>query len=153
MDENRPLDVFLQPSRRLLLISVLFVLLCAILFWAVPLANRFKLLLLLVMLVTIVMELRTKVFLTSSNSIIRIGCEGGIMDANGHVSDLQWWFQRRCGERVNGPLYSGSRVWAEWVALDFARYPWQLGYTVVVARDSVENADDFQRLKRLLRSR
>ena len=153
MDENRPLDIFLQPSRRLLLISTLFVTLCAILLWTIPLVFWHKLLLSAVMLVGIVMELRSKVFLASSKSIIRIGCDVGVMDSSGHVSDVQWWFQRRSGERVNGQLYSGSRVWAEWVALDFARWPWLFGQTVVITRDSVEDPKDFQRLKRLLRSR
>ena len=153
MDENRPLDIFLQPSRRLLLISALFVVLCGVLLWTIPLLYWHKLLLLSVMLVGILIELRSKVFLTSSNSIIRIGCDGGVVDAKGCVSETRWWYQRRRGKRTDVELYSGSRVWAEWVALDFGRWPWQLGQSVVVARDSVENPEDFQRLKRMLRSR
>jgi hypothetical protein len=153
MDENRPLDIFLQPSRRLLLISVLFVMLCGVLLWAIPLQYLHKLLLFAVMLVGILIELRSKVFLTSSSSIIRIGCDGGLVDASGNVSETHWWYQRRLGEKVDVELYSGSRVWAEWVALDFGRWPWQFGQAVVIARDSVEDPKDFQRLKRMLRSR
>lgn len=153
MDENRPLDIFLQPSRLLLLISVLFVMLCGVLLWTIPLLYFHKLLLFTVMLVGTLMELRSKVFLTSPSSIIRIGCDGGLVDANGNVSEPSWWYQRRLGEKTDAKLYSGSRVWAEWVALDFGRWPWQFGQTVIIARDSVEDPKDFQRLKRMLRSR
>jgi hypothetical protein len=153
MDENRPLDIFIQPSRRLLLISVLFVMLCGVLLWAIPLLYLHKLLLFVVMLVGILIELRSKVFLTSPSSIIRIGCDGGLVDGSGNVSEARWWYQRRLGEKVDVELYPGSRVWAEWVALDFGRWPWQLGQAVVIARDSVEDPKDFQRLKRMLRSR
>lgn len=152
MDENRPLDIFLQPSRRLLLISLLFVILSGILLWTIPLVYWHKILLGLVMLVGLLIELRSKVFLASSRSIIRLGCDGGFLMADGHLSDVKWWFQRRSGEKTHVVLCSGSRVWAEWVALNFARWPWQLGKTVVIARDSVENPHDFQRLKRILRS-
>jgi len=153
MDENRPLDIFLQPSRRLIIISILFVILCASLLWAIPLSYLHKLLLFMIMLVGSLMELRSKVFLTSPSSIIRIGCDGGLVSADGSVSEARWWYQRRLGEKVYAELYSGSRVWVEWVALDFGRWPWQLGQAVVIARDSVEDVKDFQRLKRMLRSR
>ena len=153
MDENRPLDIFLQPSRRLIIVSILFVILCASLLWAIPLNYLHKLLLFMIMLVGSLMELRSKVFLTSPSSIIRIGCDGGLVAADGRVSEARWWYQRRLGEKVYAELYSGSRVWAEWVALDFGRWPWQLGQAVVIARDSVEDVKDFQRLKRMLRSR
>ena len=98
-------------------------------------------------------RLRSKVFLTSPSSIIRIGCDGGLVSADGSVSEARWWYQRRLGEKVYAELYSGSRVWVEWVALDFGRWPWQFGQAVVIARDSVEDVKDFQRLKRMLRSR
>lgn len=153
MDENRPLDIFLQPSRRLLLISLLFIFLCGLLLWTIPLIYLHKLLLFVIMLVGLLMELRSKVFLTSPNSIIRIGCDGGLVMTDGRVSEARWWYQRRLGDKVYTELYSGSRVWVEWVALDFGRWPWQLGQAVVIARDSVEDPKDFQRLKRLLRSR
>jgi hypothetical protein len=153
MDENRPLDIFLQPSRRLLIISFLFAMLCGVLLWTIPLQYLHKLLLFAVMLVGILMELRSKVFLTSPNSIIRIGCDGGVVDADGNVSEARWWYQRRLGEKTDVELYSGSRVWADWVALDFGRWPWQFGQSVVISRDSVEDPKDFQRLKRILRSR
>jgi hypothetical protein len=153
MDENRPLDIFLQPSRRLLLISLIFMMLCGVLLWTIPLLYLHKLLLFTIMLVGTLMELRSKVFLTSPNSIIRIGCDGGLMDAAGNVSETRWWYQRRLGAKIDAPLCSGSRVWAEWVALDFGRWPWQFGQAVVIARDSVEDPNDFQRLKRMLRSR
>ena len=153
MDENRPLDIFLQPSRRLIIVSILFAILCGLLLWTIPLTYLHKLLLFIVMLVGSLMEIRSKVFLTSPNSIIRIGCDGGLVSADGRVSEARWWYQRRLGEKVHAELYSGSRVWVEWVALDFARWPWQFGQAVVIARDSVEDPKDFQRLKRMLRSR
>lgn len=153
MDENRPLDLFLQPSRRLLLISLCFAFLCAVLLWLIPLYFQHKLLLGSMVLIGMTVELRSKVFLTSSRSIIRIGCDGGVMDVNGNISDVCWWYQRRSGEKTYAELYSYSRVWAEWVALDFGRWPWQFGQAVVIARDSVEYPKDFQRLKRMLRSR
>ena len=90
--------------------------------------------------------------LLSSRSIIRIGFDGGIADQHGNVSEICWWYQRRAGQKEYASLASGSRVWAEWVALDFSRWPWQWGYSVVIARDSVEKPEDFQRLKRVLRS-
>lgn len=153
MDENRPLDLFLQPSRRLLFISILFVILCASLLWLVPLYFHHKILLGGVMFTGVLIELRSKVLLMSSSSIIRVGYDGGLMDANGNVSEAFWWYQRRSGEKTYAELYSYSRVWAEWAALDFGRWPWQLGRAVVIARDSVEDPKDFQRLKRVLRSR
>lgn len=153
MDENRPLDIFLQPSRRLLIFSFLFVFSCGVLIWTIPLIYLHKLLLATVMLVGIIMELRTKVFLASAHSIIRIGCDGGLVDSDGNISEIRWWYQRRSGDKTYGELSSASRVWVEWVALDFSRWPWQFGQAVVIARDSVEDPKDFQRLKRLLRSR
>lgn len=153
MDENRPLDLFLQPSRRLLFISVCFVLISTALLWLIPLYPLHKLFLAAVIFVGTVMELRSKVLLTSSRSIIRIGCDGGLSDSDGNISDACWWYQRRSGEKTYAELYAHSRVWAEWVALDFARWPWQFGRAVVIARDSVEDPKDFQCLKRMLRSR
>jgi hypothetical protein len=153
MDENRPLDIFLQPSRRLLIFSFLFVISCGVLIWTIPLIYLHKLLLVTVMLVGIIMELRAKVFLSSPHSIIRIGCDGGLVDSDGNISEIRWWYQRRSGDKEYGELSSSSRVWVEWVALDFSRWPWQFGQAVVIARDSVEDPKDFQRLKRLLRSR
>ncbi len=153
MDENRPLDIFLQPSRRLLILSTFFVLTCAVLLWTIPAVYLHKLLLFTVMFVGIMMELRAKVFLTSPSSIIRIGYDGGLMDEKGSISEICWWYQRRGGEKVYAELASGSRVWVEWVALDFGRWPWQFGQAVVIARDSVEDPKEFQRLKRILRSR
>ncbi|MFT6114015.1 MAG: hypothetical protein ACJA10_000952 [Oleispira sp.] len=65
-----------------------------------------------------------------------------------------WWYQRRSGgDKVYVILSSNSRVWADWVSLDFGGWPWQIGQAVLIARDSVEDPKDFQRLKRLLRSR
>lgn len=153
MDENRPLDIFLKPSRRLLIFSFLFVISCGVLIWTIPLIYLHKLLLVAVMLVGIIMELRAKVFLSSTHSIIRIGCDGGLVDSDGNISEIRWWYQRRSGDKEYGELSSSSRVWVEWVALDFSRWPWQFGQAVVIARDSVEDPKDFQRLKRLLRSR
>jgi hypothetical protein len=153
MDENRPLDLFLQPSRRLLLISVFFMVLCAALLWLIPLYSLHKLFLSAVIFMGVLMELRSKILLMSSRSIIRVGYDGGLMDSDGNVSEVCWWYQRRSGEKTYAELYSYSRVWAEWVALDFGRWPWQFGRTVVIARDSLENPKDFQRLKRALRSR
>lgn len=152
MDESESLDIFLQPSRRLLLFSVLFVVTCVFLLWTIPLSFQYKCLLFLIMAIGIIVELKRSVFLISSRSIIRIGYDGGIADKQGNVSDICWWYQRRIGEKVYAPLGSGSRAWAEWVALDFSRWPWQWGVSVVVARDSVEQPEDFQRLKRVLRS-
>lgn len=151
MDESKPLDLFLQPSRRLIVFSLFFILCCAIFVLVIPLSWQYKLLLAALMLVGITLELWRSVLLLSSSSIIRIGYDGGIMDTNGHVSDISWWYQRRAGEKVYAPLSSASRVWVEWVALDFSRWPWQFGRTVVIARDSVEDPKEFQRLKRVLR--
>lgn len=154
MDENRPLDLFLQPSKRLLLFSLFFVLNCSLLLYYIPLIYLHKLLLFAMMLIGILIELRLKVLLTSPSSIIRLGCDGGITDGDGNISDISWWYQRRLGgEKVYVELSPNSRVWAEWVALDFSRWPWQFGQTVLIARDSVEDPEGFQRLKRLLRSR
>ena len=154
MDENRPLDIFLQPSKRLLVLSAFFALVCALLLYSIPLIYLYKLFLFLIMSIGILIELRLKVFLTSSRSIIRLGYDGGIVDRNGHMSEICWWYQRRSGgEKVYVELSSNSRVWAEWVSLDFSRWPWQLGQSVLIARDSVEDPKDFQRLKRMLRSR
>jgi len=105
------------------------------------------------MSVGILTELRSKVFLTSPSSIIRVGFDGGITDSEGNVSDIRWWYQRRLGSKVYSTPGSGSRVWVEWVALDFSAWPWQMGQAVVIARDSVEDPKDFQYLKRILRSR
>ena len=154
MDESPPLDIFLQPSRRLLFLSGVFVLVCVLLLYSIPLIYLHKLFLFSIMLTGILVELRLKVFLTSSRSIIRFGYDGGIVDSNGHVSEIYWWYQRRSGgEKVYVELSSSSRVWAEWVSLDFSRWPLQFGQSVLIARDSVENPQDFQRLKRMLRSR
>jgi len=154
MDENRPLDIFLQPSKRLLILSMFFVLTCALLLFTIPLEYLYKLLLFSIMSIGTLMELRLKVFLTSPSSIIRLGCDGGVLDSEGNVSERCWWYQRRSGgEKVYGELSTNSRVWVEWVALDYSRWPWQLGQAVLIARDSVEDPKDFQRLKRMLRSR
>jgi hypothetical protein len=154
MDENRPLDIFLQPSKRLIFVSVFFALTCSLLLYSIPVIYLYKLLLFSMMAIGILVELRLKVFLTSPSSIIRLGCEGGIADSDGNVSDLCWWYQRRAGgEKIYVELSANSRVWAEWVALDFGGWPWQFGQAVLIARDSVEDPEDFQRLKRLLRSR
>jgi hypothetical protein len=154
MDENRPLDIFLQPSKRLIILSLLFALSCFLLLYYIPLIYLHKLLLLVLMSSGILMELRLKVLLTSPSSIIRLGCDGGITDSNGDVSNICWWYQRRIGgDKIYVELSPNSRVWADWVALDFSRWPWQFGQTVLIARDSVEESEDFQRLKRLLRSR
>jgi hypothetical protein len=154
MDENHPLDIFLQPSKRLICLSVLFVLSASLLLYNVPLIYPHKLLLFSIMSIGILFELRLKVFLTSSRSIIRLGCEGGIADSDGNVSDIRWWYQRRSGgEKIAVELSLNSRVWAEWVSLDFSHPPWSFGQAVLIARDSVEDLEDFQRLKRLLRSR
>lgn len=153
MDETRSIDIFLQPSRRLLIFSFLFVIACGALIWTIPLVYLHKLFLAMVMLVGITLELRSKVLLSSARSIIRIGCDGGLTDVDGNISEIRWWYQRRSGEKEYGELSSASRVWVEWVALDFSRWPWQCGQAVVIARDSVEDPKDFQRLKRLLRSR
>ncbi|MEH6449882.1 MAG: hypothetical protein V7765_14515 [Oleispira sp.] len=153
MDENRPLDIFLQPSKRLIILSVFFALSCSLLLFSIPLEYVYKLLLFTVMSIGILMELRTKVFLTSPSSIIRLGCDGGIADNEGNVSEICWWYQRRSGgDKIYAELSSNSRVWADWVAMDFSRWPWQLGQAVLIARDSVEEPKDFQRLKRMLRS-
>lgn len=153
MDENRPLDIFLQPSKRLLLLSVFFILTCALLLLSIPLEYLYKLLLFAIMLIGILVELRLKVFLTSPSSIIHLGCDGGIVDSAGNVSERRWWYQRRSGgEKIYGELSANSRVWVDWVAMDFSRWPWQFGQTVLIARDSVEEPKDFQRLKRMLRS-
>lgn len=152
MDESKPLDLFLQPSRRLIVFSLFFILCCAVFTFIVPLSIPHKLLVCLVMLVGIFLELRRTVLLLSSASIIRIGYDGGVMDKNGNVSDKSWWYQRRSGEKIYAKLSAASRVWVDWVALDFSRWPWQFGKTVVIARDSVEDPKEFQRLKRVLRS-
>lgn len=152
MDESKPLDIFLQPSRRLMLFSLFFVSSCAVLLLTIPLDFQYKILLFLIMCVAIPLELIRTVLLLSSRSIIRIGYDGGVMDRNGNISEICWWYQRRSGEKIYAKLSSASRVWVEWVALDFSRWPWQFGRTVVVARDSVEDPKDFQRLKRVLRS-
>jgi hypothetical protein len=152
MEESKPLDIFLQPSRRLMLFSLFFICVCAVLIFSIPLSFYYKSLLFFIMLVGIFWELKRTVLLLSARSIIRIGYDGGVMDSNGNVSEICWWYQRRSGEKVHAKLSSASRVWVEWVALDFSRWPWQFGRTVVVARDSVENPKDFQRLKRVLRS-
>jgi len=117
-----------------------------------PVAYLYKLSLFVLMAIGILMELRNKVFLTSPSSIIRIGYDGGVLDGEGNISETHWWYQRRLGEKTYAPLGSGTRVWVEWVALDFSVWPWQLGQAVVIARDSVEEPKDFQRLKRALRS-
>ncbi len=153
MDENRPLDLFLQPSRRLLFISAFFIALSAALLWLIPFYYHQKLLLGAVIFIGVLIELRSKILLMSSRSIIRVGYDGGLMDSDGNVSEVCWWYQRRSGEKTYAELYSYSRVWAEWVALDFGRWPWQVGRAVVIARDSVEDPKEFQRLKRVLRSR
>lgn len=154
MDENRPLDIFLQPSKKLLLLSVLFVLACALLLLTAPFEYIYKLLLFIMMLIGVPVELRSKVFLTSPRSIIRLGYDGGIADSEGNVSERCWWYQRRIGgEKIYGELSSNSRVWVDWVSLDFSRWPWQFGQGVLISRDSVEDPKDFQHLKRILRSR
>jgi hypothetical protein len=145
MDES--LDIFLQPSRRLIIYSMSFVFICGSLLYFIPWSYTYKVFLFALMAVVILMELRSKVFLTSSSSIIRIG-----FNLTGS-SNQRWWYQRRSGEKVFAELSSASRVWADWVALDFSRWPWQIGHSVVIARDSVEDIADFQRLKRILRSR
>jgi|TARA_R110001583_G_scaffold175394_1_gene329951 hypothetical protein len=154
MDENHPLDIFLQPSKRLILLSVFFVLTCSLLLYNIPLTYLYKLLLFSIISIGTLVELRLKVFLTSPRSIIRLGCDGGVMDGSGNISDIFWWYQRRSGgDKVYVILSSNSRVWADWVSLDFGGWPWQIGQAVLIARDSVEDPKDFQRLKRLLRSR
>ncbi len=153
MDEKQALDIFLQPSRRLLLLSACFALSCAFLLYNIPASYLYKLLFFSIMSVGILFELRLKVFLSSPSSIIRLGCDGGIIDDEGNISELRWWYQRRLGEKVYGELSANSRVWVDWVALDFSRWPWQLGQAVLISRDSIEDIKDFQRLKRLLRSR
>ena len=154
MDENHPLDIFIQPSKRLIVLSLLFVLSCALLLLFIPLSQFYKAILFLIMFVGILMELRLKILLTSSRSIIRLGCDGGVVDRRGHVSELCWWYQRRSGgEKVYIEPTANSRVWAEWVSIDFSRWPWQWGQSVLIARDSVEDPKEFQRLKRMLRSR
>ena len=150
MDERRPLDIFLQPSRRLMLFSLLFTLSCCLLLWAIPAAFEYKLLLFFVMLVGISLELRKTVLLASARSIIRIGYDGGIMNSVGHISDVRWWYQCRHGAKTYSDLSKETLVWQEWVVLDFGRWPFSKA--VVIARDSVEDAQDFQHLKRLLRS-
>jgi hypothetical protein len=150
MDEERPLDIFLQPSRRLLLFSLLFILSCFILWWMIPASFECKILLFFVMLVGIVIEIRKTVLLASSRSIIRIGYDGGMMNSVGHISEVRWWYQCRHGAKTYSNLSKETLVWQEWVVLDFGRFP--VSKAVVIARDSVENAKDFQRLKRLLRS-
>lgn len=152
MDESKPLDIFLQPSRRLILFSLFFIAACGVLLLTIPLSFQYKVLIFLILLVAIPLELKRTVLLLSSHSIIRIGYDGGVMDRNGNISEICWWYQRRSGEKIYAKLSSASRVWVEWVALDFSRWPWQFGRTVVVARDSVEDPKDFQRLKRVLRS-
>jgi hypothetical protein len=153
MDENH-LDIFLQPSKRLFFLSIFFVLICVFLLYSIPITYLYKLLLLSIMSIGTLIELRLKVFLTSSRSIIRLGCDGGLVDDSGNISDIFWWYQRRSGgEKIYVTLSSNSRVWADWVSLDFSGWPWQFGQALLIARDSVENPDDFQRLKRLLRSR
>jgi hypothetical protein len=153
MDENH-LDIFLQPSKRLFFLSIFFVLICVFLLYSIPITYLYKLLLLSIISIGTLIELRLKVFLTSSRSIIRLGCDGGLVDDSGNISDIFWWYQRRSGgEKIYVTLSSNSRVWADWVSLDFSGWPWQFGQALLIARDSVENPDDFQRLKRLLRSR
>lgn len=152
MDETQPLDIFLQPSRRLLVLSVLFIAICVLLLVTTPVAYLYKLLMFFLMLLFIIHGLRTKVFLSSSNSIIRIGCDGGVAGSDGEVTEPRWWYQRRFGDKVYAPLSNKSRVWVEWVNLDFSCKPWQLDRAVLIARDSVESGHDFQRLKRILRS-
>lgn len=76
------------------------------------------------------------------------------MDRRGNVSELCWWYQRRSGgDKVYIEPTANSRVWAEWVSIDFSLWPWQWGQSVLIARDSVEDPKEFQRLKRMLRSR
>lgn len=150
MDERRPLDIFLQPSRRLMLFSHLFTLSCCLLLWAIPAAFEHKLLLFFVMMVGISIELRKTVLLASARSIIRIGYDGGVMNSVGHISEIRWWYQRRQGVKTYSDLSKETLVWQEWVVLDYGRWPFSKA--VVIARDSVEDAQDFQRLKRLLRS-
>lgn len=153
MDEQQPLDIFLQPSRRLMLFSFCFVITCGLLIITIPLTYIYKVILFAFVAITILIELRAKVFLTSPNSIIRLGCDGGLQDNEGNLSAQHWWYQRRSGEKVYGDISPASQVWRDWVALDFSRWPWQLGHGVLIARDSVEYIKDFQRLKRMLRSR
>ena len=153
MDENRPLDIFLQPSKRLIIISAFFVLTCSLLLYTIPVIYVYKLILFSIMSLGILVELRLKVFLSSTHSIIRFGCDGGVADNDGNISDIHWWYQRRAGgDKVYVELSSSSRVWVEWVALDFGGWPWQFGQSLLIARDSVEDPKDFQRLKRMLRS-
>ena len=154
MDENSPLDIFLQPSKRLMLLSIFFAVTCATLLYSIPVEYLYKLLLFSIMAIGILIELRLKVFLSSPSSIIRLGCDGGTVDNEGSISERRWWYQRRVGgEKIYGELSSNSRVWVDWVSVDFSRWPWQLGQAVLIARDSVEDPKDFQRLKRILRSR
>ncbi len=153
MDEQQPLDIFLQPSKRIILFSVCFVVICGLLLLTIPLAYQYKVFLFAFLAASILLELRAKVFLTSPNSIIRLGCDGGLVNSEGHLSEQRWWYQRRSGEKTYGEISYSSQVWVEWVALDFSRWPWQLGQAVLIARDSVEDVKDFQRLKRMLRSR
>ena len=150
MDENRPLDLFLQPSRRLIFISLIFILCCVILLATIPALWWHKLLLVLVMAVGIISELVTRVLMLSARSIIRVGFDGGVMASDGNMSARCWWYQRRRGTKTYAELSPDSLVWKEWVVLDCGRWPF--GQAVVIARDSVELEVDFQRLKRILRS-
>lgn len=153
MDENRPLDIFLQPSKRLIIISLFFILACVLLLYSIPVTSVYKSLLFFIMIIGIGLELRLKIFLTSSASIIRLGYDGGVVGRDGCRSDIHWWYQCRSGAKQYGELSANSRVWVEWVSLDFTSRPWWLRRSVLIARDSVENPEDFQRLKRTLRSR
>ena len=48
MDENHPLDIFLQPSKRLIALSLFFVISCALLLVFIPLSQSYKALLFLI---------------------------------------------------------------------------------------------------------
>lgn len=146
----QPLDIFLQPSKRLFIFSTVFMIACGMLLWTIPASFMYKILLFVVMSVGLFIELKNGVLLLSSRSIIRIGYDGGVMDVWGNRSDICWWYQCRSGDKVYANPSSSSRVWAEWVALDFGFWPF--GRAVVITRDSVENPQDFIRLKRVLRS-
>lgn len=153
MDESKPLDIFLQPSRRLIFISLLFVVICVLLISTLPVNYLYKLPIAVILLIGMIIEFKQKILLISPNSIIRFGCDGAVVDVLGEVSEPRWWYQRRQGDRVYVQLTDRSRVWVDWISLDFGRWPWQFGHTILIARDSVETPCDFQRLKRILRSR
>lgn len=133
---EKPLLFFLQPSRQLITLCWLVLLVFIALALTVPYPLELRFILLLAFSACWYWQFERSVLLRHKRSIICLG-----RDQQG------WWFQRRNGERSYGELGAGCTLWQYFLILEWRFGLWHWPVIVMLMADSLESREQYRQLK------